>query len=564
MHHVISLSHDPGLSSLATLCTESIQPHALVATGLKALLRRTQSMPQQPDIDMALDNAFGDNNGRDETLQIRPHSPIRANSKRRRSVISQNGESSRKRRSLSRFESVDLGSGSSRSHSRCTSRSEQPEQRDDTHNLHLLTRDELYVQPRSRERFRDREPSRGRPRRRKFSLINENIIQTDRSSRPLLQRIASNHRGLGRGSSTSYSSFDANYAVLLPVVDQAVDLQSSTVRENVYVTKGNFRLQNHELTKFRYPDPPSSPEPVWYAGDGFTAAEAKPEFFYRMTGKSRGKSSRSLPALGQLIVEQDSPSEDGQSSATFAEPRPKTSKAFGVKPHYLDVEEDWPTKQNFYEVVQQSGNRSKPNVSRKRSVILNKELSHPVLSQKGDSESNPILPRKRQRSHFEKFGRCQRRSRSRHKDTSALAPTGHQLGLRPLPYCNNDEGPGDQYDELGDNQSTGAEDLEEEHIRAESVSSPLHSSESEEDAELEGDESQASEETDHESMSVSLDFVQCNEHGSKERQVLKADSLSNDPTSKQQDECRTGQQRHISRSWISHACKMSLDLSSIN
>ncbi|KAI0165599.1 hypothetical protein GGR57DRAFT_127705 [Xylariaceae sp. FL1272] len=531
---------------LARSCLHRInQPLPHVAPGLNAMPRRTQSMPQQSELDTVLENVFGDHDGRDELLRDRPPSPIRANSKRRRSVISQVGESSRKRQSISRFEYVDLGSGSSGGHSRCTSRSDHSfeeggshaEHGDVSHHLHSFTRDGSHVQSRSREQSSDREPSRGRTRRRKISLIAEDIRHTDSSHGINLQQSASNRRGLGRYSPTSYSNSNMKYGVLSQAVDPAPDLQSSTVRKGAYLTKGNFRLRNQDLTKFYYPKSQSSPEPAWYAGDGFTASEAKPELLLRIPGKLRGKSSRLLPALGQLVLEQDSASEHGQSSVTLTRPRSKPL----AKPHYFDAEEDWPTKQVFYEVDQQSNKRSKPNIARKRSLMLEEEPRHPVLSQKSDPKNNPILLRKRQRSHFEKFGRRQRRLDSGHEDTLAHAYADNHLWFGPLPLYNNADFTGYQDDEPCSNESTKEKYLDEEKIRDEGVNSPLHSSQSDEDAEFEDEESEVGEEMDDESMGV---------------------SHRNDPTSEQQDE-KPNSTATPDEIQITHACNMSLELSVI-
>ncbi|KAI0100905.1 hypothetical protein GGR51DRAFT_575207 [Nemania sp. FL0031] len=175
-----------------------------------------------------------------------------------------------------------------------------------------------------------------------------------------------------------------------------------------YIRRGVYRLSKpREPKEFRFPKSKSQPELFWKAGDGFSDDELLPDFVLLMAGKNKRKRSRSLSTLGQLSVEAGNDANSNRTEVTISQ----ASQAYGLrqKTHHVPVQEVWPTRENFTENSVAKKPKAKDHRSTQSSFPASPKPS--LMSRKDMVE---VIPRKRRPSDFENFGKCKRRSQSRH------------------------------------------------------------------------------------------------------------------------------------------------------
>ncbi|KAI1277954.1 hypothetical protein F5Y07DRAFT_398100 [Xylaria sp. FL0933] len=406
-------------SSMEPIHTGQSASLASAAQGILSILQRTKSA-----------NYRSSSHGcqkpvpRDETedgnayTRARTNSPVRANSKRRRSAAPKSGLESRQRslgrRTVSPSLSPEMGS-----HDRDVSpgRMSQPSS--------------PYIAP-----LNHRSPSRGRTWRREHTPYPDNLgrggglQQNERSNVSRRRQYTQNDTAPEQAESPE-SLFEAG--------DIAVKVSS-------YVTKGSFRLRtDRQLGEFRFPKSRSQPELIWSAGDGFSDDEARPQFTSPMTRKNKRKRSRSLSAFGQLSLEAEDTLKSTPKGTASSQLRLK-----GLRGQVSGMAKDaWPTRESFME----------PSISKQSGTIISQDSnvnestppSHQPCSSTSMPEMKRAIPRKREASYFENFGKRRRKSRSRHSRGSSLScMRNHQT---TGPQASEEEYEEDRdglYEEMGD------------------------------------------------------------------------------------------------------------------
>ncbi|KAI1470354.1 uncharacterized protein F4812DRAFT_468978 [Daldinia caldariorum] len=193
----------------------------------------------------------------------------------------------------------------------------------------------------------------------------------------------------------------------LPLLEQDECIESGG--EVAYERKGIFRLKkDKERNAFRFPKPLSQPEPVWRAGDGFSEDEAKPSFLLFMTGISKQKRIEAGPGLGKLQLETETASRDngGESKIGCTNARNLMLAQSGTRILSGTSKDVWPTKENFAEKLGPRHQRS--ITSEGQEVIIPSTILEPSAPKHPykDMSSHKSLPvRKRKNSDFENFGR---------------------------------------------------------------------------------------------------------------------------------------------------------------
>ncbi|KAF2967396.1 hypothetical protein GQX73_g6218 [Xylaria multiplex] len=213
---------------------------------------------------------------------------------------------------------------------------------------------------------------------------------------------------------------DVTIDLMLAVLDEAkVASMISGVAVTIkgaspYITKGAFRLSSDtRLEEFRFPKYRSQPEPTWRPGDGFSDDEAKLDSVFPMKGKRKRKWPRPHSALGQLSLETENTGYDSVAGVTPSWPRSIGSHGSEGRAHRTEVRELWPTRENFMEspIVKQlrkTGAKKSSIVGSTPSLNLGfMTLSKPQMKQ--------AVPRKRQASDFENFGKRKGKPRSCHR-----------------------------------------------------------------------------------------------------------------------------------------------------
>ncbi|KAJ8126641.1 hypothetical protein O1611_g6996 [Lasiodiplodia mahajangana] len=417
-------------SSLDTVYSGSSAPLAQTTVAIRALLRRTKSNGHA-DNTRHLRKTVGtlsDQEDEDQEARGGPVSPVRANSKRRRSVAPISRSPSEASYGASstphRLDSVELGSTSHRD------------------GLSRFTyRDCTVSTPTSGQRS----PSRGRTRKRDNTPYSSNPREVRFPQRDVADDCSRRRR----------SAHDEMTPVGQAEYPASPDVGDFIDGPLPYIRRGVFRLSNHGgPQEFRFPKSKTQPEPFWQSGDGFSGDELAPDFVFLMAGKYKRKRSRSLSAFGQLSVEAENAMDDNATGLTPSQPY----KSYGSrrKIHYVGVKDVWPTRENFAEnsVAQKSKAKdrctaqSTPPTSPKRRVV-----SRHVVDQ--------VIPRKRRPSDFENFGRRKRGSQSRHTQHQSLLFT---TDSQEHEYQTSD----DEYYEGEDNERCEGEESESE-IERESV-----------------------------------------------------------------------------------------------
>lgn len=192
--------------------------------------------------------------------------------------------------------------------------------------------------------------------------------------------------------------------------------------------KGGFRLHNHRKPEvFRFLESKSQPESAWLMGDGFSDAEAAPNFLFLMTGKHKHRRPRLPHTVGQLSVEAEKIGRDS-SESTFGQPHLSQSQGPEEKFRRLEAKELWPTRENFAD----SSTVTEPR------IVAMEVCSHiqpsPLPSPKSTREIKQVVPKKRLASDFENFGMQKRISHNNRGDCSFSSFAGllkeneHQSG----------------------------------------------------------------------------------------------------------------------------------------
>ncbi|KAI2623710.1 hypothetical protein GGS21DRAFT_494221 [Xylaria nigripes] len=437
MSGLISLADVP-VTSVDSVYTGSSAPLALMASSIRAILRRTKSMGHLDEMqDSQQPPAVGKDGHEDRHARNRTTSPVAANSRRRRSTAPTDrpragNQSSRplfsdfgRRINLPapRSGSVELGSHDHRAFSSCS---------------------ESMSRIQSRAVSKHRSPSRGRTRRR-----HDTPKIGDRRTAETCQ--------LDQQSNIAKRRYYSRNAVVSSLREQEYSLSCEVddlVAENVtssYITKGVFRLQNHrEEKEFRFPRSKNQPDPVWCAGDGFSEDEVSPKAACDMAGKHRHKRkrSRSLSALGKLTLEHGDVKRHAV-GGTSSQPYPRLPRGSRVAAHCTEVDELWPTKENFTDssiALQPKSVMTKDHFFISSASLLNpRPTSRPAMRK--------VIPRVRLSSEFENFGRRMGRSRSRSgQDTASRSlSVPQQLEYSRSSDSDEDEGIDDrQYERVGE------------------------------------------------------------------------------------------------------------------
>ncbi|KAI3317420.1 hypothetical protein HD806DRAFT_541201 [Xylariaceae sp. AK1471] len=441
-------------SSMDPIYTGSAAPLALTAARIHAVLRRTKSMGYHNDLQhiRKLVTADEEEDEEDEGgyLRGKANSPVRANSRRRRSAapvhrLRIGGQSRseivreivRETNSLpSRHGSIELGSHYYRNvSSRSVSRPHTP----------------------STATSSQRSPSRGRTRRRVIPHSSDT-------------RWGKKHQHAKRSNTSRQRQ--SIHSESISSSEQAEDPSSSDaddVHDNVssYVKKGAFRLQYPRgLAEFRFPKSKSQQEPTWHAGDGFSGDEARPDFIFLMTGKHKRKRSRSVSALGQLSVEAENTVKDNAAGSASSQPHLRLSRGSQANIRRREVRDLWPTRENFTD--DSIAQKQRITVLGDHSIIKSTSPLTPTPVYMLTPEMRQALPRKRQTSDFENFGRRKRRSQSGYGEYPTLSSTKVPRQYEES-YVSSDDGevgdsPYESVGEESEEQSMG--DDESEHIPA--------------------------------------------------------------------------------------------------
>ncbi|KAJ3568320.1 hypothetical protein NPX13_g6458 [Xylaria arbuscula] len=176
------------------------------------------------------------------------------------------------------------------------------------------------------------------------------------------------------------------------------------------VKKGVFRLREHrKLDEFRFPKSRSQPEPGWRPGDGFSKDESRPQFPFPMTQKRKPKGMHSHSALGQLPLEPKDADKDNAD----------TTDTSWRKIYRKVTRESWPTIDSFSETPVTAKSRK----DRVESSSMAETMAPSTPQNRAVSRPRAV-PRKRQKSDFENFGKRRKRSQSRRRRTPSSSFTG--------------------------------------------------------------------------------------------------------------------------------------------
>ncbi|KAI1807222.1 hypothetical protein F4811DRAFT_41636 [Daldinia bambusicola] len=309
------------------------------------------------------------------TIRAMPTSPIRANVKRRRSVVSAPGDilarkPSRRNREIAPIDEYD------------PYRLSSSEASDDARERVQIPRQTSSADHRSRKRAASH-PRGTSPRKRQRvdggDTVSANTrVKRDRSTQKP-QRVTLPE---------------------LPLLEQDEYIDSSG--EVAYERKGVFWLKkDKERNAFRFPKPLSQPEPVWRPGDGFSEEEVKPSFFFFMTGVSKQKRIEANPGLGKLQLETETASRDEgcESRISCSNARHLVLAQNGTRILNSTTKDVWPTRENFAEEL---GPRHQRLITPGQGVVIPSTRTPP---NKDMSLHKPLPMRKRKHSDFENFGR---------------------------------------------------------------------------------------------------------------------------------------------------------------
>ncbi|KAI0594380.1 hypothetical protein F4775DRAFT_574018 [Biscogniauxia sp. FL1348] len=353
------------------------EPRPLTAARVDAVLRRTES---------STEDGFnvGTHNWHDDRTGTRSTSPIRANSRRRRSVASAPDGSGLLHISRGRQYSTEVRDrASAMSLSRASSR--------------------------FRGGTRQRSPSRGRTRRRDNTPYPRDATQSLQNRKVNRQRIISKRpegvtneifrKSRGGSRATSNTSGEGSRRSI-----ETCSSTTSNSEASSYVAKGTFLLHKaREKDEFRLPKANSQPDPVWRPGDGFSGDEARPDFIFSMTGSRKRKRSGSLSGIGKLQVEAEKVGKNSSSSPAASRPRIEHMMQRRINYRSSGMKEMWPTLENFKD--------ASISLSPRREGLSSENNTYQTLSPSPSPVSVPrmagqyVPQRNRGPSDFENFGR---------------------------------------------------------------------------------------------------------------------------------------------------------------
>ncbi|KAI1150657.1 hypothetical protein F4825DRAFT_452254 [Nemania diffusa] len=389
----------------------SSAPLALAAAGIQAILRRAKSMghlgdaqhfPKVTIVDQEEDEG--------QHTRVIPNSPVRANSKCRRSVLPSPGIRIRMgysskpgvRADLTppRSGSVELGSDDRRDSS-----------------LRAISRPRTQSISASEQR----NPSRGRTRRRDdapydTSPTKAKYPQHDRPSNISRRRQHTQVRMALSGQTECPSSTNP---------DDSVNDAS------LYVKRGVFRLSHYRGPEtFRVPKSRSQTESTWHTGDGFSDDELETNIVLLMAGKQKRKRSGSLSAFGQLSVEAGDVVDNNAARALSS--RKHQLHGLRGKMYRAGAKDVWPTRENFTENLKVQ--KPRDMAVEDHGITQSTPPFNPISRSLSSQKIKQTIPLKRRPSHFENFGRHKRRSHSHHTEDQSSSFTqvqqkrGFQVG----------------------------------------------------------------------------------------------------------------------------------------
>ncbi|KAI1498677.1 hypothetical protein F5X99DRAFT_392676 [Biscogniauxia marginata] len=379
----ISSAMDP-ISSRST-----VPRRPLTAARVDAVLRRTKSF-NGDDHHFTTIGSLPSGQG-DDSMRGRPDSPVRANSRRRRSVASAPGgrrgsQLPRQGRTLSSGRQHPLGARDARG---------------DT----IPSRNISRASSQHRGISHQRSPSRGRNRRRSTPHPDPARSQQHRS---LHRQRNSSERRECESNENIKELFKVSKATSNANTEgsrQSTEICSNTDNPgSSYVAKGTFLLhKTPERAGFHFPKATSQPEPSWRPGDGFSGDEAKPGFIFSLTGNRKRKRSRSLPGIGKLQVEAEIVEEQIQNGPSAIRPWTGHLMQRRVNPSSTGVKEIWPTIENFEDGSISKVRKRTETQSQKRARSTTTLTPTPDLMPKSVYQQVPL--RNRGISDFENFGR---------------------------------------------------------------------------------------------------------------------------------------------------------------
>ncbi|KAI0111461.1 hypothetical protein F4814DRAFT_460714 [Daldinia grandis] len=363
-------------SSMDPILTSSMVYPPLASAGVATLPERTRSLN------------INDNypSGRDEALDLDndlatyiPASPVRANVKRRRSVVSAPGDILG--RQLSSSLALSYRDNSYRPH--------DDEVLGMPHKGTQAPKRTSSANSRSRKRGTSY-PEGADPRKRQRVDGGDTL-----STKPTIKRTGSTDKSQGVTIPQ------------LPLTGQAGCNENSG--QVAYERRGAFRLRKDKgKHEFRFPKPRGQLEPSWRAGDGFSGDEARPNFLFLMTGIHKQRRPELLPGMSKLQLESEVINKDGVRGSRLSGSRVQhsTPSQREIKNRRSIAKDVWPTKENFVEEL--GPQHRKSTTLDNQGAISSRMLTQPtfVTSQNQDMfPYKPLTPRKRKHSDFENFGR---------------------------------------------------------------------------------------------------------------------------------------------------------------
>ncbi|KAI1660900.1 hypothetical protein F4813DRAFT_400065 [Daldinia decipiens] len=353
-------------SSMDPILTSSMVHQPLISTGVTAAPpERTRSLNINDNHSSGPDEVLGLDN---DTTFVIPASPIRANVKRRRSVVSAPGDILGRR--LSRKNSPTV----------------------------LSHRVDLYHH---RSRKRETSYPDGAETLKRQRIDGDDTLFT----KPTIKRTGSTKKPQGV------------IIPQLPLTGQ-VECSENDGGQVTYERKGAFRLRTDKgNNKFRFLKPRSQPEPPWRAGDGFSGDEARPSFLFLMTGTQKQRRPDLLPGMGKLQLESEVANKyDVRGSRlSGSKVQHSTPTQREIKSRRCIAKDVWPTRENFVEELGPRHRRS--TTLENQGVMSSSMLTQPTFltPQNGDMfPYKPLTLRKRKHSDFENFGRHLKESSGSH------------------------------------------------------------------------------------------------------------------------------------------------------
>ncbi|KAI1450536.1 hypothetical protein F5Y02DRAFT_413257 [Annulohypoxylon stygium] len=177
--------------------------------------------------------------------------------------------------------------------------------------------------------------------------------------------------------------------------------------EPKYERKGAFWLKKDKgPEEFRFPKPPSHPEPLWCPGDGFSVDEVRSNFAFRMTGSQKQRKPKSTPGVGELQLETHDGDEKDPRMLAGIRRKHQRLLQYELKHHRRIPKDVWPTVDNFSEELEVQ--KRNPAVPASEKIIPSTVPPQPTpvpQLRETFSYNLPLMPRQRGNGDFENFGR---------------------------------------------------------------------------------------------------------------------------------------------------------------